>query len=181
MRRTNMYKAVRDASVTVAMRERIRIVHASVQTNHIHLLIEATNKEALTSGMQGFQISLARLVNTALSTSTGRRRKGRVFADRYHVVEIRSPRQARNVLSYVLSNWRKHREDLSAPTTWLLDPFSSAISFPDWLEREGDDWMWRIPPDHDPVIVFRPKSWLLREGWKRAGTVSARSVPSSQH
>ncbi len=179
MRRNKMYEAVREASVVVAVRERIRIVHISVQANHLHLLVEADSKLALSRGMQGFQVSVARRVNTLLGTEPGRRRRGRVFADRYFVVEIRSPRQARNVLAYVMGNWRKHGEDRSGESrTWLIDPFSSAISFPDWAEREGRDWMWRIPDDHDPLIVYRPRSWLLRDGWKRAGKISMHEVPS---
>ena len=182
MRRRKLYQAVRDATVVAAIRERIRIVHCSVQSTHLHLLVEAESKLALTRGMQGFQISLARNINTVLGDDKGRRRRGRVFADRYHVVVIRSPRQARNVLAYVLSNWRKHHEDRDDEAkTWQIDPFSSAISFPDWQEREGKDWMWRIPDDHDPLMVYRPRSWLLREGWKRGGgPISVREVPSEQ-
>ncbi len=180
MRRDKMYEAVREASVVVAVRERIRIVHISIQATHIHLLVEADSKLALSRGMQGFQVSVARRINTLLGTEAGRRRRGRVFADRYYLVEIRSPRQARNVLSYIMGNWRKHGEDRSgASRTWLIDPFSSAISFPDWAEREDRDWMWRIPDDHDPLIVRRPSSWLLREGWRRAGNISYHEVPSA--
>jgi len=102
-----------------------------------------------------------------------------VFADRYHVVVIRSPTQARNVLSYVLGNWRKHQEDRSGqPKTWLVDPFSSGISFPDWQEREGRAWMWKVPAGHEPLMVYRPRTWLLQNGWKLAGTISVRDVPS---
>src|SRR5207244_3065593 len=81
-----------------------------------------------------------RNINTMLGQDKYRRRRGRVFADRYHVRVIKSPRQARNTLSYVLNNWRKHREDQAGlPATWLVDPFSSGISFPDWKEMEGRD------------------------------------------
>jgi hypothetical protein len=182
MRRRQMYQAVRDASVVAAIRERIRIVHCSVQSTHLHLLVEAESKLALSRGMQGFQISLARNINTVLGTDTHRRRRGRVFADRYHVVVIRSPRQARNAIAYVLSNWRKHHEDRHGEAkSWLIDRFSSAISFPDWQEREGEDWMWRIPDDHDPLVVYRPRTWLLREGWKRGGDpISVHEVPSER-
>jgi REP element-mobilizing transposase RayT len=110
MRRRDMYRAVREATIVAAVRERIRIVHVSIQATHLHLLVEADSKLALTRGMQGFQTSVARNVNTVLGENAGRRR-GRVFADRYHCVVIRSPTQARNVLSYVINNWRKHRED----------------------------------------------------------------------
>src|SRR4051812_24227710 len=132
MRRRQLYKAMRDATITAALRERFRIVHLSLQRNHVHMLVEANNKQALARGMAGFQISAARHINTVLAVGA-RRRRGSVFADRYHVEVITSPTRARRALSYVLNNWRKHREDQQGlAATWLVDPFSSGISFPDW-------------------------------------------------
>jgi REP element-mobilizing transposase RayT len=178
MRRRSLYKAMRDATITAALRERFRIVHISIQRTHVHMLVEAENKLALARGMQGFQISAARHVNTALGTRQ-RRRRGTVFADRYHVEVITSPKRARHALSYILNNWRKHREDQRGlASTWLVDPFSSGISFPDWKELEDEDLMWPIRETYDPLVVFRPRSWLLREAWKRHGSISAREVPS---
>jgi len=82
----------------------------------------------------------------------------------------------------VLSNWRKHKEDQHGlASTWLIDPFSSGISFPDWKELEDKDFMWPIRATYDPLIVRRPASWLLREGWKLGGgAISARDVPSQR-
>src|SRR6185436_17379510 len=100
------------------------------------------NKQALARGMQSFQISAARNINTLLGHLC-RRRRGRVFVDRYHLEVITTPRRARHALSYVLGNWRKHGEDRQGlASTWLIDPFSSAISFPDWKELEDKDVMW---------------------------------------
>jgi REP element-mobilizing transposase RayT len=181
LRRRAIYKAVRDASVVAAVRERIRIVHLSIQRSHIHLLVEAKNKAALARGMQGFQISAARNINTALGADRHRRRRGQVFADRYHLEVITSPTRARRALSYVLNNWRKHGEDREPlPRTWLIDPFSSGISFPDWRELDGHDLMWPIRETYDPLVVRRPASWLLSEGWKRCGSISARDIPSKR-
>jgi hypothetical protein len=42
---------------------------------------------------------------------------------------------------------------------------------------EGRDVMWPIREGYDPLMVRRPASWLLREGWKRAGAISALEVP----
>jgi REP element-mobilizing transposase RayT len=178
LRRRAMYKAVREATITAALRERVRIVHVSLQRNHVHMLIEAEHREALARGMQGFMISAARHINTALGDGT-RRRRGKVFADRYHLTVITTPTQARHALGYVLGNWRHHHEDQQGlPSTWLVDPFSSAISFPDWAELEGRPWMWPIRDGYDPLMVRRPTSWLLREGWKLGGrAISARDVP----
>jgi REP element-mobilizing transposase RayT len=180
MRRRSLYKAVRDATITAALRERIRIVHASIQRTHVHLLVEAENKRALARGMQGFQISAARNINSALGGKY-RRRHGPVFADRYHLTVITSPTQARNAIGYVLNNWRKHREDQhGVPSTWLVDPFSSGILFPDWKELEGKAVMWPWRDTYDPLMVRRAQGWLLSEGWKKAGELSARDVPSKR-
>jgi REP element-mobilizing transposase RayT len=135
LRRRAIYKAMRGATITAALRERFRIVHISLQRTHVHMLVEAENKQALGRGMQGFQISAARNINTALGGKLGRRR-GAVFVDRYHRVMITSPTQARHALSYVLSNWRTHREDQDGlARTWLVDPFSTGCLF-----RTGPSW-----------------------------------------
>lgn len=177
LRRRKMYKVMRDATIIAAVRERIRIVHISLQRDHVHLIVEAENNDALARGMQGFQISAARNINTILGDARGRRR-GRVFEGRYHLVVIKSPTQARNAIGYALSNWRHHGEDREGiASTWLVDPFSSGISFPDWVEMEGRAMMWPLRETYDPLFVRRPASWLLREGWKKAGTISARDVP----
>jgi hypothetical protein len=176
-----MYKAMREATIVAAVREWIRIVHLSLQRTHVHLMVEAENKQALARGMQGFQISAARNINTVLGIDRYRRRRGPVFTDRYHLEVITSPTQARHALSYVLSNWRKHGEDQQGlASTWLVDPFSSAISFPDWKELEDKDFMWPIRDSYDPLVVRRPKSWVLREGWKLAGSIGARDIPGRQ-
>jgi REP element-mobilizing transposase RayT len=178
LRRRAMYKALREATITAARREQFRIVHISLQRNHVHLLVEADHKTALARGMQGFAISAARNINTALG-SRARRRRGKVFADRYHVEVITTPTRARHAISYILSNWRKHGEDRDGlPSTWLVDPFSSGISFPDWKEPQDQAWMWPFREPYDPLIVRRPTTWLLAEGWKLAGEISAREVPS---
>ena len=63
-------------------------------------------------------------------------------------------------------------------STWLVDPFSSAISFPDWQELQDKHVMWPIRDTYDPLVVRRPASWLLRDGWKKVGSISCHEVPS---
>ncbi len=105
--------------------------------------------------MQGFEISAARNINTMLGTGRHRRR-GPVFADRYHLEVITAPKRARHALSYILNNWRHHREDQDGlASTWLVDPFSSGVSFPDWLELDGKDLMWLIRETYDPLVETR--------------------------
>jgi len=181
LRRRCVYQAIREATITTARREDFRIIHLSIQRTHVHLIVEANNKGALASGMQGFQISAAKHLNAAISKGKpGQRRRGTVFPDRYHAEIVTSPRQARHTLAYVMNNFRKHHEDRAAPmSTWKLDWFSTAIQFPGWAEYGDEAFLWRGPPTYEPLIVYQPRTWLLREAWKRAGSISCYEVPSS--
>src|SRR5882762_2484929 len=67
LRRRCVYRAIREATLTTARRGKLRIVHLSIQRTHVHLLVEAKDKETLASGMQGFQISAAKHLNAAIS------------------------------------------------------------------------------------------------------------------
>src|SRR5262245_13707049 len=73
----------------------LRILHFSVQTDHVHLIVEAESGEALSRGLQGLAI-LAKRVNRALD------RAGSFWSDRYHARPLRTPREVRNALVYVL-------------------------------------------------------------------------------
>ena len=184
LRRRCVYQAVREATLTTARREDFRIVHLSLQRTHIHLLVEADDKRALALGMQGFQVSAAKHLNAAISKGKpGPRRRGCVFPDRYHAEIITSPTQARHTLSYVMNNWRKHEEDRVAPmSSWTIDWFSTAVMFPGWAEYGDEPFLWRGPPTYDPLVVYQPRTWLLREGWRKSvsGSISCREVPSAK-
>jgi len=180
LRRDEIYQAVRSAAAVAARRGRVRIVQISLQRTHLHLLVEAADKGTLAVGMQGFEISLARNINTALG-ERHRRRRGRVFADRYHLVVITSPKQARHVLVYVMNNWRRHGEDRAGVARrWLLDRFSSACSFDGWQELASKPGGWILPTGYQPLPVTAPRTWLLRTGWKLHGSISAYAVPGAK-
>ncbi|MEJ7598568.1 MAG: transposase [Kofleriaceae bacterium] len=173
-----MFLAVREATMVAARREDFRIVHASVQGNHLHLLVEGEHRRAISNGMRGFQISAARHINAAVSERTGQRRSGRVFPDRYHARTLTTPRAVRNALAYVLLNWRRHREDrTSVARTWAVDPFSSAVSFWGWREREGHPTLYRPPRTYLGLVTWRPRTWLLQFGWTKHGLISTHHVP----
>ena len=141
--------------------ESFRVVHISIQHNHLHLLVEAASEPALARGMQSFAINAARAINEAWG------RSGKVFAFRYHPNQIKTRRHARNALSYVLNNWRRHREDFfdGAARAARLDEYSSAISFEGWTKR------FRRPADHDPLPVSTARTELLAAGWRRHGPI----------
>jgi hypothetical protein len=86
---------------------------------------------------------------------------------------------------YVLNNWRKHKEDQHLPMSeWKVDWFSTAAMFPGWAEYapyEEEPFLWRGPDTYDPLVVYQPRTWLLREGWRKGGApISVREVPSAK-
>jgi REP element-mobilizing transposase RayT len=175
LRRHRAYAAIRAALRVAARRADMRVVHISIQANHLHLIVEADSAEALSRGMQAFQISAAKRLNAEAPRPGGVRRRGRVFADRYHAVAITTPRVARHTLAYVLNNWRRHREDEPlAHRGWRVDPYSSGVAFVGWKEHPEP---WPIPPGYEPLPVARPRSWLLRAGWRGQGAISLFETP----
>ena len=178
LRRKDTYSALREATIVTARREDFRIVHMSIQRDHIHLIVEADSKRALSKGMKGYSISAARQINKAITARGGDRRTGKVIADRYHARPLTSPRAVRNALAYTLSNWRHHGED-RAPfaRTWNVDPFSSGATFFDWKELEDSPVLWPLPPTYHPLIVLRPRTWLLQSWHKLYPRISVREVP----
>ena len=64
--------------------------------------------------------------------------------------------------------------------TWTIDWFSTAVMFPGWAEHGDEPFFRRGPDTYDPLVVYQPRSWLLREGYKRGGPpISYREVPSA--
>ncbi len=177
LRRRHAYHAVRRALVPTLRRADFRIVHISLERDHVHLLVEAETKLALSRGLQGFQITAARYLNVAVSKARGDQRTGRVFADRYHARSISSPRDARNTLNYVLNNWRRHKQDQGMESMfWDVDYFSSGVSFGGWKELT-DSLLPPVPEGYQPLPVSSPQTWLLVEGWTKAGPISMHAVP----
>ncbi|HEY3353632.1 MAG TPA: transposase [Polyangia bacterium] len=90
-----------EAAIRAAQRPDFRIVHFSIQGDHLHLIVEASDRAALVRGRRGFAIRSAKAVNRAVD------HRGRVWADRYHARALRTPRETRNAIVYVIQNWRK--------------------------------------------------------------------------
>ena len=162
LRTPTCYAAIRDA--LAKHREDVRIVHVSIQANHLHLLVEARDAVALTTGLRSVGVLLAREINRASA------RTGKLFAYRYHATAITSPRQMFNTLAYVLNNWRKHREDRGS--TAYLDRYSSAIAFDGW------EVAFATPIGYEPLPVQGATTWLLRVGWRRHGTIHSHHCPT---
>ena len=135
-----------------------RILHFSVQRDHVHLLVEGDDAGRFSRRIQGLSIRLAKAVNRALG------RRGRVWGDRYHTRALRTPREVRHALVYVLHNARKHLRAVRG-----LDPCSSAGWFDGWVGKSAP---WKMPA---PVAPAR--TWLARVGWRRLGLIHVEEAP----
>jgi hypothetical protein len=76
-----------------------------------------------------------------------------------------------------MNNWRHHGEDRRE--RWQLDPFSSAVAFEGWKEREMRDGRFVQPPGYVSPLVWAPSTWLLSIGWRQHGLISAFEVPGA--
>jgi hypothetical protein len=144
-----------------------RLVHFSVQSNHVHLLVEADGHRALSRAMQGLATRLAKRLNHRLE------HKGPVFADRYHARALTTPLELRRALIYVLHNHRRHTVAPGRPSGF--DPLSTAPYFDGFAPGIALPQS-TAPPDDQPVA--QPRTWLLRTGWRRHGLLGARDVPA---
>jgi REP element-mobilizing transposase RayT len=141
-------------------RSGFRLVHYSIQGNHLHLLVEAAGRQALARGMQGLSIRIAKALNRLWS------RRGTVFADRFHDRVLRTPREIRNALAYVFHNARRH----GLKILHGLDRYCSGWWFDGWK----DTFTARNLPAR-PVAA--PRGWLLRSGWRRHGLIRLDEAP----
>jgi REP-associated tyrosine transposase len=157
LRRGDVFVAAR-AAFAKASRERFRVLHYSVQHDHVHLLVEAEGPGGLRRGIQGLAIRAAKAINRVLF------RRGRVWADRYHSRPLATPREVRHALIYVLQNWRKHLNGVRG-----LDPRSSAAWFTGWRSSVV------VPSGRPPVVPAR--TWLASVGWRRHGLIRVDEAP----
>jgi REP element-mobilizing transposase RayT len=180
LRNGKAHRAIRLALACVLdFTTRFRLVHYSLQDDHLHLVCEAEDKAALAAGLKSFQISAAKQLNRELTRRGARRRRGKVFEDRYHVEVITSVAQTKHTLNYVLNNWRKHRKDRTTVGLFdgKIDPYSSGISYFEWKERTLP--YFTFPPGWEH-LTSNPQSWLLNTGYKLGPPLSVYSVPGPQ-
>ncbi len=144
LRSQRCFEPIRRALAAVRERPAFRIVQFSVQHNHLHLLVEAEDRTRMTRGMRALLVRIARGLNRVMGT------RGARFSDRYHEHVLKTPNEALNALRYVVGNRDVHLRRWKRDEGVGIDndPYSSAV------ER---------------ALVTPAGSWLLRDGWTRAG------------
>jgi hypothetical protein len=145
-----LFVAVRDA---IARNEHphFRVLHFSVQQDHVHAIVEADDHDALMEGIRGLVIRIALAVKRAAHVR-------KVWGDRYHARPLETPREVRHAIAYVLLNFRRH---LRAPAS--VDLRSSGPWF--------DGWKRRPRPPNDPPPTSTARTWLASIGWRRGGPI----------
>ena len=138
LRSRRCFKALASCFEAALGRFGLRLIELAILGNHIHLVVEADSDEALSRGMQGLNVRIAKALNRLMQT------RGSVLQDHYHAHLLLTPTQLVNAIAYVLGNAAHHYGSEAAD-----DPFSSAN-----CDRAR--------------LLAHPESWLLRTGWRRA-------------
>jgi putative transposase len=175
LRSQRVFPTVRDAIAKAArhLGEHFRIVHFSVDAKHVHLLVEATNRRWLSSGISGLAIRTAHAVNALLG------RSGKFWSDRVRGRELTTAQEVRDALVFVLQNFRLHTPG-SLPVG--IDGCSSAPWF-DGFEGQRPEsaplpTAAGIPVDESveaPVLPARTA--LLAREWRALGLVGPAEAP----
>ena len=144
LRGGKLFRQIRKSFQRCHEKEGFRIVHFSVQSNHVHALGEADCVQRLSRGMQGLGVSMAKRINKVSE------RRGAVFDDRFFARPLRTPREVANARDYVLRNSEVHerRMGIGIPLRGF-DAFSSAAL--------SDGWQLTSPA----------QTWLLAVGWRK--------------
>lgn len=140
----------------------LRILHYSIQGNHLHLIVEASGNSDLSRGLRSFVIRFVKGIKRLV------RFHGPLFAGRYHLHILKTPKEVKRAMAYVLQNFSKHSQRI-----WHVDEFSSAPHFGQWREllgRPGPLLEHADGPKTLPRFLSFPRSWLAREGWMRVRT-----------
>ncbi len=147
----------------------LRVVHFSILSNHLHLIVESSSTKAFYGAMKSFcsrmGIHVRRLGSANLIKKLDEQGLG-IFRGRYYIEEIKTPRQMKHALKYVLLNPAKHFK--KAP---YLDMFSSSSLFENWQKLIG----YELKPTIQNKILREklkhflapPKFWLTNVGWMR--------------
>ena len=169
LRRRSFLRQLRPSLRRLREREDFRLVHYSVQRDHLHLIVEADSRGALGRGMRALGQRVAHAVNRTW------KRRGPVLDGRYHLRVLGTPRQVRHALAYALLNARRHARGRGRPVSpRRLDEASSGRWFDGW-SRELP-----APPATGPPETEEAQTWLLRTGWRRHGRIDPGEVPGGK-
>lgn len=107
------------SAIQNAQTQGMRVLHFSLQSNHIHIIAEADNNVILSKGMRSLTITFAKLIG-----------RGRVQLERYHLHVLKTLQETKNAIHYVLFNQQKHANTKAS----TIDEYSSILYLKNSLE-----------------------------------------------
>ncbi len=161
LRRTREYEILREQFELGCDRFGFRLCHYSVGKDHYHMICEAPNRNAMSRGLQGLTIRIARALNRHWG------RKGKVFSDHYDERSLETPQEVRQGLVFVLNNAKR----LKYRPASKIDLYSSGPWFDGWkgsAKASGHE-DWELP-------IVQPRFALLKSSWRRLGKISPTEI-----
>jgi len=136
-----------------ARRQGLRIIHFALESNHVHLIIEAIDNAVLTRGMRSLTVTFSKNVN-----------KGRIQLERYHLHVLRSRREARNAVNYVVLNHEKHLNLKRAYVPGPREEAYSSLGLVKDLKTLAREKRIEIIKRGIQVLNFLdlPRSWMMK-------------------
>jgi putative transposase len=146
-------------SIKNAQKMGLKIIHFSLQSNHIHLITEAENNEVLTKGMRALTITFAKGLN-----------KGRVQLERYHLHVLKTLREIKHAVQYVLFNEQKHTKNKISKVTG----YSSILYLKNGLNlvrnfAKKNKITLQIENPWEEINLPRPSGYLLSKALEDLG------------
>jgi REP element-mobilizing transposase RayT len=125
----------------------LKVLHFSLQSNHVHLLVEAVDNEILTRGMRSLTVTFAKRMG-----------RGRIQLERYHLHVLRTLQETKNAVNYVLFNHQRH----TGSKTAHVDSFSSLGGVQNLRRLASSVGISILLKKDPPVIqVDPPAGWLV--------------------
>ncbi len=112
VRNKNTLKLLKRA-IQNARKHGLQVLHFAFEVNHIHLIVCAHNNESLTRAMRSLTITFAKGL-----------KRGRIQLERYHLHVLKTAREVKHAIHYVLFNRQKHEKG----TYSAVDEYSSLLS-----------------------------------------------------
>ena len=171
LRQPRFVRRFRSSLSEACVRHGFRVVHYSIQRDHVHLLIEAQSNHSIACGMKSVGARIGKLANRLFQ------RSGKVLDGRYHLRALRTPLEVHRALRYVLLNHRHHTARRRRPKRLTVHP--PAQPDPASSGRWFDGWRTTTAPPNltDVREVASARTWLMRTGWRRHGLIDPAAIP----
>ena len=172
LRQPRFVRRFRSSLSEACVRHGFRVVHYSIQRDHVHLLIEAHSNHSIACGMKSVGARIGKLANRLFQ------RSGKVLDGRYHLRPLRTPLEVHRALRYVLLNHRHHAAQRRRSPKHLIDHLHAQPD-PASSGRWFDGWRIATAPPNpkDTREVAPARTWLLKTGWRRHGLIHPAEVP----